>query len=192
MFLPTLYLDPLFSNISFSIALLLFFISEVIRVFALPPYGLSLHSFLSKFTDERDNKGKIIISHFYLLIGCASPLWLDFAGIVFDQQNQYKLKLGTISGILCLGFGDSAASLVGKKIGKLHWPNSKKTLEGTFAFILAVFFGGILTEYMSWINDVIIWTDFFMATIMTALFEAFSSQNDNILMPIYMWSLLKR
>ncbi|KAG5513959.1 hypothetical protein PMAC_000581 [Pneumocystis sp. 'macacae'] len=167
MFLPTLYLDPLFSNISFSIALLLFFISEVIRIFVLPPCGLSLHSFLSKFVDERDNKGKIIVSHFYLLIGCASPLWLDFAGVMFDQQKQYKLKLSTISGILCLGFGDSAASLIGKKIGRLYWPNSKKTVEGTIAFILAVFFGGILTKYMSWMNDVIIWTDFFMVTIMT-------------------------
>ncbi|KAG4305697.1 hypothetical protein PORY_000607 [Pneumocystis oryctolagi] len=192
MFLPTLHLDPLFSNISFSVALLLFFVSEIIRKFTLPPYGISLHHFLSKFTDERDNKGNIIVGHLYLLIGCASPLWLDFVGITFIEQNQYQLKLRAISGILSLGFGDSTASLIGKKIGRLHWPNSKKTVEGTFAFILAVLFGGMLAKYMSWIKDVIIWTDFFIATIMTALFEAFSSQNDNILMPIYMWSLLKR
>ncbi|KAG4301480.1 hypothetical protein PCK1_002406 [Pneumocystis canis] len=189
MFLPTLYLDPLFSNISFSIALALFFICEVIRVFSLPPYGISLHYFLSQFTDERDNKGYIIVSHFYLLIGCASPLWLDFFGIS-SNEHQYQLKLKAISGILCLGFGDSAASLIGKKFGKIHWPNSKKTVEGTIAFILAVLFGAMLTEYMFWIKDFIIWRKFFIITVMTALFEAFSSQNDNILMPIYMWSLL--
>ncbi|QSL64631.1 hypothetical protein MERGE_001932 [Pneumocystis wakefieldiae] len=190
MFLPTLYLDPLFSNISFSIAFALFCVIEVIRILALPPYGIFLHLFLSQFTDERDNKGNIIVSYLYLLLGCACPLWLDFIGITLDEQNQYQLKLKAISGILCLGFGDSAASMIGKKFGRLHWPNSKKTVEGTFAFILAVLFGGALVKYMCWINDVIIWIDFFLATIMTALFEAFSSQNDNVLIPIYMWSLL--
>ncbi|EMR10772.1 hypothetical protein PNEG_00920 [Pneumocystis murina B123] len=156
MFLPTLYLDPLFSNISFSITFALFCICEVIRILALPPYGIFLHSFLSQFTDERDNKGNIIVSYLYLLIGCACPLWLDFIGITLDEQNQYQLKLKAISGILCLGFGDSAASIIGKKFGRLHWPNSKKTVEGTFAFVLAVFFGGALVKYMCWVNDVII------------------------------------
>ncbi|KTW30291.1 hypothetical protein T552_00766 [Pneumocystis carinii B80] len=167
MFLPTLYLDPLFSNISFSIAFSLFCICEVIRILALPPLGTFLHSFLSQFTDERDNKGNIIVSYLYLLIGCASPLWLDFVGITLDEQNQYQLKLKTISGILCLGFGDSVASIIGKKFGRLHWPNSKKTVEGTIAFVLAVLFGGVLVKYMGWVNDVIIWIDFFLATIMT-------------------------
>ena len=39
-----------------------------------------------------------------------------------------------LSGIITLGFGDSMASIIGKKIGSYRWPDSNKTLEGSIAF----------------------------------------------------------
>lgn len=55
----------------------------------------------------------------------------------------------SLSGILSLGFGDAAASLVGKRFGRCHWPGTKKTVEGTLAFIIAVFMSSSLIIYGS-------------------------------------------
>lgn len=57
--------------------------------------------------------------------------------------------LASLSGILSLGFGDAAASLVGKRFGRYHWPGTKKTVEGTLAFIIAVFISSTLIIYSS-------------------------------------------
>jgi dolichol kinase len=38
--------------------------------------GVSVHLFLNEFIDHKDS-GTAILSHFYLLAGCASPVWLE-------------------------------------------------------------------------------------------------------------------
>jgi len=63
-------------HLAFSVAFALFIFTEYVRYFALWPFGASVHIFLSEFLDEKD-KGSAILSHFYLLIGCAGPLWLE-------------------------------------------------------------------------------------------------------------------
>lgn len=55
--------------------------------------------------------------------------------------------MASLSGILSLGFGDAAASLIGKRFGQWYWPGTKKTVEGTLAFIVAVFFSSLLIIY---------------------------------------------
>lgn len=55
--------------------------------------------------------------------------------------------LASLSGILSLGFGDAAASLIGKRYGRWHWPGTKKTVEGTIAFIIAVFLSSSMIVY---------------------------------------------
>lgn len=70
------FLQPSFMHLAFSVAFSLFIFAEYIRYFALYPFGASLHIFLSEFLDEKD-KGSAILSHFYLLIGCAGVLWLE-------------------------------------------------------------------------------------------------------------------
>ena len=75
-------------------AFALFTFSEYARYFALYPIGAQLHIFFTEFVDSKDN-GPVILSHFYLLSGCASGLWLEGRGIK------------RLTGVLVLGIGDA-------------------------------------------------------------------------------------
>jgi len=67
---------PAFTHLSFSVAFAAFNFAEYVRYFALWPFGVNVHLFLNEFLDHKDS-GTAILSHFYLLTGCASPLWLE-------------------------------------------------------------------------------------------------------------------
>lgn len=57
------------------------------------------------------------------------------------QYFQMILKLQGIWFIkfrlFILGIGDSFAAIIGSTIGKIKYPNSNRTLEGSFAFLLS-------------------------------------------------------
>ncbi|KAG2220996.1 hypothetical protein INT45_004615 [Circinella minor] len=125
MFIPGVLFELPFLQLAFGVALGVFIYLEYLRYFAIWPYGKSIHMFLSEFIDSRD-LGPVILSHIYLLLGCAGPVWLGGSNL-----------LASLSGIIALGFGDAAASLVGKKWGRYRWPGTKKTVEGTMAFVFA-------------------------------------------------------
>jgi dolichol kinase len=48
-------------------------------------------------------------------------------------------RLAQLSGIISVGVGDSAASIIGSKIGIRKWPGTKRTLEGSLASLFAQF-----------------------------------------------------
>ena len=68
--------QPAFTHLSFSVAFAIFTFAEYMRYFALYPFGAAIHVFLTEFVDDKDN-GTAILSHFYLLTGCASTVWLE-------------------------------------------------------------------------------------------------------------------
>ena len=68
--------QPAFTHLSFSLAFAGFIFAEYVRYFALYPFGAAVHLFLNEFLDKKDS-GTAILSHFYLLTGCAGGLWLD-------------------------------------------------------------------------------------------------------------------
>ncbi|GJJ08274.1 hypothetical protein Clacol_002484 [Clathrus columnatus] len=74
--LPGIAFDPAFLHFSLSAAFALFVFVEYVRYFALYPFGAAVHLFLNEFLDHKDS-GTAILSHFYLLTGCAGPLWLE-------------------------------------------------------------------------------------------------------------------
>ncbi|CAE6516178.1 unnamed protein product [Rhizoctonia solani] len=173
MFVPGISWDPAFTHLAFSLAFSLFTFSEYIRYFAIYPFGAAVHVFLSEFLDEKDG-GTAILSHFYLLTGCALPLWLESPWRVLGM-----------AGVIVLGVGDALASIIGKRLGFSRWfPSSSKTLEGTVAFAVSVFacnwmvaaqeFTSVHIDHMG------------CAVIMTALLEALSKQNDNLTIPLYL------
>ena len=53
----------------------LFFFSQYIRLYRIGPCGASIHAALKVFLDEKDS-GPLILTHMYLLLGLAVPLWL--------------------------------------------------------------------------------------------------------------------
>jgi dolichol kinase len=62
--------------LSFSVAFSGMIMAEVIRFFKLYPLGEIIHKFMTTFIDQKDT-GTAILSHIYLLIGCALPVWLN-------------------------------------------------------------------------------------------------------------------
>lgn len=173
MFLPAVAVDPEFTALSFAIALVLFLLTEVARATAFPPIGPSIHRILEPYTDKRDTCGPVIVSHLFLLIGISLPVILD----------------NCVAGIICLGLGDSSASLLGRRYGIHKWPGSNKSIEGTSAFVIAVVIGLIVTRLFG-ITTLSI-PSMFMTASATALLEAVSDMNDNVVVPVYMMVIMR-
>lgn len=178
MFLPGVAVDPAFTHLAFSAAFALFIFAEYVRYFAIYPFGAAVHLFMNEFLEQKDS-GTAILSHFYLLTGCAGSLWLEEP----SRLLQY-------TGILALGIGDAMASIIGKRVGRHRWSStSSKTLEGSAAFVLSLVACAWLlrlcglTEEFSTLRYTVV------AALSCAL-EALSDQNDNLTLPLYMWSLL--
>ena len=73
---------------------------------------LSLVStYMKKFIDERD-RGSLIVTHTYLLLGLALPLFLDAQ--VCCEESEEKLH-GVWAGVLAVGVGDAVASIIGRR-----------------------------------------------------------------------------
>lgn len=162
--------DPNFVKIALSGTISLFLCIEYLRYLKLEPIGSFLDSTLSSYADFRDARGPLIISYIYLILGIAFPL------LVFNSP----------AGLISLGVGDSLASIVGKKIGKLYWPNTSKTVEGTLAFVFSTFIVSlILRSFLNYFQDISSLTIFIMC-LLSGILEGNSTLNDNILIPLFM------
>lgn len=71
-----------------------FVVLEYVRIVALPPLGNFIAKNIQLFIDHRD-RGTFILTHIYLLAGCAIPVWVS------DHPIHASV------GILVLGVGDS-------------------------------------------------------------------------------------
>jgi CDP-diglyceride synthetase len=85
--------------------------------------------------DERD-AGKIVLTHIYLLAGCALPSLLCPTPGPGEAGVGSRGGIVPYAGVLILGVGDTVASIVGTFFGKWLWVPSEgrgKTVEGTVA-----------------------------------------------------------
>lgn len=102
-------------------------VAEAVRASRLPPLGRHVRRLAERFKDDRD-AGKVIGSHFALLLGLAFPVWMAEA-----------LDLGmlpSMAGAVAIGVGDASAAVVGRGLGRVGaW--SGKTVEGGVAFAFA-------------------------------------------------------
>jgi dolichol kinase len=177
MFIPGMAVDPAFTHLSYSVAFAAFTFAEYVRYFALWPLGASVHLFLNEFIDHKDS-GTAILSHFYLLAGCATPLWLEGPSPIL-----------AFFGVLALGIGDAVASIVGRKIGYARWsPASGKTVEGSAAFLASVVASAVLMYFVGAVDE-FAFVQFVTTTVLVTLMEAFSAQNDNLVLPVYGWAV---
>ena len=173
LFLPGIALDPAFTHLAFSLAFSIFIFAEYVRYYALYPFGAALHVFMSEFLDHKDS-GPVILSHFYLLTGCAGPLWLEGHSRILQQ-----------TGVLVLGIGDSLASVVGRRYGRLYWPGgSSKTVEGTLAFVTSIMGAAWLLRLVGWCESFDL-GKYFVVVSALGLLEGVSDQHDNLVLPIF-------
>ncbi|POS79419.1 cytidylyltransferase [Diaporthe helianthi] len=145
MFLPAIYVDPGWCALALAVVLAIFLLLDLLRASQLPPLSKPITNFLHPYTDGRDHCGPVVISHIFLLIGCAIPLWLSLASLARTGAGYRRgwevptRDLSMVAGVVCVGLGDAAASLIGRRWGHHKWLwKGGKSLEGSVAFAVAV------------------------------------------------------
>ncbi|GAM89230.1 hypothetical protein ANO11243_072670 [Dothideomycetidae sp. 11243] len=213
MFLPTVFVDPCFCALALSLVLAIFLILEIVRAGQVQPFGAIIGRFLVPYVDGRDLRGPMVVSHVFLLIGCAIPFWLSCATFQRDDSGWElvgdRREVAMLSGVVCVGMGDAAASLIGRRFGRTKWPwIGGKSLEGSLAFAIAVCAG--LSFVKLWLR-VGGWTDVNAMIGVTSTVEAavfvvkallagcaasfmeavLTGANDNVVVPIALWLLCR-
>lgn len=185
MFSPVIAYDQDFLALAFGLATAVMLGLEYIRACRVPPFGTWLNSFMRAYTDSRD-EGLFILTHLYLLLGCAVPVWVASDGIA------------PYAGVLILGAGDAAAAVIGSKYGTIKWIGGRKTVEGTVAGIVATiacaeiflrmwfFQGDMSAKQIQAIRQSVI-----LAATTTLFLEAFTTQIDNLVLPLFFVSALR-
>ncbi|KAJ1800029.1 dolichol kinase [Coemansia sp. RSA 2399] len=176
MFVPGYLLSQQLQHFAFAGALAAFVVAEAARALDIPPWGRAIDGFVSKFTDSRD-AGAIVTSHFYLLLGCAVPVWLGGPSAV-----------ACLSGVLALGLADSAASLVGMYAGRVRWPATAKTVEGTIGFVVCLAAAALAVDGAPSGKGAVA-SHVAMCAVL-GLVEALTEQNDNIVIPLCMYAFV--
>ncbi|TWU70567.1 hypothetical protein ED733_000822 [Metarhizium rileyi] len=209
MFLPTVYIDPTYAGLALSVVLAVFLIIDLLRASQLPPLSKPIASFLAPYVDGRDFRGPVVISHIFLLIGCAIPLWLALASLsrtgsgCLSGWEVPTRDVSMVSGVICVGLGDAAASLIGRRYGRRKWLwGGGKSLEGSLAFAIAVFAGlaaagawlrigqwPMTDEPAGWLASV---RNAGICASMGSLTEAvLTGGNDNVIVPVVLWTCVK-
>ncbi|VEU21144.1 DEKNAAC102033 [Brettanomyces naardenensis] len=156
-----------------------FCLVELARAYDLPPFGGFLRKILAPFEDKKDSKGPFVLSYLLLVLGVAVPLWL----------NNCSVGGSSVIGLITLGLGDSLASLIGKAVGKIYWPETSKTAEGSFFFLISTalaLYGYQTQEKVGYDDYAILITSF-----ITAALEGNLQINDNLLVPVMGWISLE-
>jgi dolichol kinase len=216
MLLPTIFVDPCFVALALALVLAIFLLLDLIRASQLPPLSKPIARFLTPYVDGRDLRGPVVVSHIFLLIGCAIPLWLSLAGInrvgedPWREWNVERRDVSMLAGVVCVGMGDAAASLIGRRYGRRKWPwAGGKSLEGSLAFAVAVTVGllvgkawlvvgwGDAKQYQKHLDEWL-W-DAAVTTVKAGLCAAGASLNeavltggnDNVIVPVVLWILVR-
>ncbi|KAI9796045.1 MAG: hypothetical protein M1833_006553 [Piccolia ochrophora] len=208
MFLPATYVDPAFASLALILILAIFLLLDLIRASQLPPLSRPLAAFLTPYVDGRDLRGPVVVSHVFLLIGCAIPLWLSLAEYPRSGADPWVgwdvpyRDVGMVSGVICVGMGDAAASLIGRRFGRRKWLwSGGKSIEGSCAFTVAVWLGLVFAQ--AWLRiggwqggsgDTWVWTATKAAVAGSGasfLEAVLTGGNDNVVVPVALWLLVK-
>ncbi|KAJ2724753.1 dolichol kinase [Coemansia sp. Benny D115] len=182
LFVPGLLIARPVLHVGLTVALAVFCVAECARALHVQPWATVIDQFVRGFTDYRD-AGVLVTSHFYLLVGCAVPVWLG--GSLVAQ----------LAGVLALGVADAAASLVGVRFGRRRWPGTVKTLEGSGAFAASLWAAALSVHALApaptaEAEAVAVvgpgpWSMLVLCAALAVL-EALTEQNDNLVVPLAM------
>jgi len=175
--------DPDFLCLSSHVAVCTLILAEAFRFHSVEPFSSVLNSALGSFLDEKDG-GALVLTHIYLQVGCSLPLWLSH-----DLSRTSAVRM--LAGVTAIGVGDSAASVVGSRMGRLKLPDSKKTVEGTAASVAAQLLylwmlegAGVVVPELRWGAALI------LPVAACAVVEALTEQVDNVVLPLILYAAL--
>lgn len=215
MFLPATFIDPTFCALGLAVVLAVFLLLDLVRASQLPPLSKPIANFLTPYVDGRDLRGPVVVSHIFLLIGCAIPLWLSLAALPRTGEGALRgwevptRDISMVSGVVCVGLGDAAASLIGRRWGRRKWIwGGGKSIEGSVAFALAVFGGlaaaGIWLKVGGWPvsgDDTRLdarggwWPTVgkmgICASVASLTEAVLTGGNDNVVVPVILWTCVK-
>ena len=155
-----------------------------------------IKNYESNYLDEREKRDGqgVILSHLFLLLGCTIPVMTMYILNDWLPENQGKYVYLSLSGLFFVGLGDSTAALIGRELGETWWSwfNSCKTIEGSVACFLTV-----LISYMSSLflfkvipYPLVVIIEVLFTTGASTFFEATTKQFDNLLCPLFYFSML--
>ncbi|CAI5726708.1 unnamed protein product [Peronospora destructor] len=180
---PASLIDASMLSLSYGVALSSFVLVECMRALALPPFGQAVAEFMRSFIDHREG-GRVILTHSYLLLGCALPLWLA-------SSSSRISTVAANAGVLALGVGDAMGAIVGSNVGKRTIFGSK-TVEGCAAVFISMMLASIpLHDYhlrSFYYGEHVQLVLFTAATILTTVLEAATAQIDNLVLPLFFYT----
>jgi len=186
VYIPGLMYDPVLLSYSSIGATLVFIFLELIRWSEkVPILSDGLSNYLKHFTDEKEG-GSLILTNIYLLVGVSLPLWL------WSGPLEIPSKLPLYAGIIAVGIGDAASSLIGSKFGQIKLFGTGKTLEGMAAGFICMLVASIMldtqlkTEPLDFQDPRLLMLS--TACLLTSAVELLVDQVDNLILPLVMYS----
>jgi len=180
MFLAPAFLDMELLRLAFAVALGGLMVVELLCIPKSLTLSVQLGKYMGSLADKRD-RGLVVVSHIYLLLGCAFPMWLE----------PFPCRSTSLSGLVCLGVYDAVASVVGTTLGKMRILWTTKTVEGSIGgAVTALGFSLFVSAVLCQEGASELGLKAVSITLM-ALFEIFTTQNDNLVLPIYYFACLR-
>ncbi|CAB3366779.1 Hypothetical predicted protein [Cloeon dipterum] len=186
VYLPGLAWECTLLYLSSGVALAFLILAEMVRLLKLGPLGSYLQEGFVVFADEKDSGG-ISLTPIYLLIGCSLPMWIHPSRCALRAA----VMLPVLSGLVSVGCGDTAASVIGSLFGKNKWPGSHKSVEGSIACVTSQIALVIILSYsgmfqLTWFLALRV----AVAAIAVTIVEAQTDQVDNLALPLVLYILL--
>ena len=190
LFLPISAYAPELMTLSYAVAISLLLLIEwirhnihhnrhsIINSNVLDKAFRAINVFYAAFMDEKDIRGgNVVVTHIFLVLGCALPCWTSSFLRYLEYDSDLSQFILRIFGVVSIGVGDSIGALIGSKCGRLRWPGSSRTIEGTLAMILSmlVFLCGVQGR----VNQTIV-----VAFVLVSILEAATNQIDNFVLPL--------
>ena len=219
LFGPGQVLQPETMRLAYAASFALLCTLELVRGARLGWVSDMLQRLVDEHKDERDG-GVVVLTHIYLLLGCAIPSFLcPYA--TAERRGGFNMLL-PLAGVLIVGIGDTAASVYGKMCGRTLWHKipisssargkgggggggasggaNSKTIEGTVAGALCTLVGaGLAVCVGGGVGGLPetgsgAWVPAALGVAVASLaamsLEAFTEQIDNLVLPLWYFTML--